>query len=302
MIKRTILLILFLSSIFSFSNAQSIETLRLKINKVLQDKSATVGVAIKGNKPEDTLSINGNKYLPMQSVFKFHLALAVLHQVDQDKISLDDKISIDKKTIDKYSHLWSPLRKKYPNGAEVSLAEILKYTLALSDNLGCDLLFDLLGGTEVVQTYLHKLGIKDIAIVHPEIVMQAEWDRQYENWTTANAANQVLQLFFENDNSLLSTDSYNFLLEILKGTRTGKKSIKGLLPKNAVVAHKTGNSGRNEKGLTGALNDIGIIFLPDGSYFYLSVLVTDSMEDSETNQKIIAEIAKLSWDYFNQKP
>ncbi len=105
-----------------------------------------------------------------------------------------------------------------------------------------------------------------------------------------------------NDNSLLSAESYNFLLEILKGTRTGKKSIKGLLPKNAVVAHKTGHSGKNEKGLTGALNDIGIIFLPNGSYFYLSVLVTDSMEDSETNQKIIAEIAKLSWDYFNQKP
>tara|TARA_R110001583_G_scaffold5822_3_gene30819 strand:- start:4044 stop:4952 length:909 start_codon:yes stop_codon:yes gene_type:complete len=302
MTKRATLLILFLSTIFSFSNAQSIETLRLKINKVLQDKSATVGVAIKGRKPEDTLSINGNKHLPMQSVFKFHLALAVLHQVDQDKISLDDKIAIDKKTLDKYSRLWSPLRKKYPNGAEVSLAEILKYTVALSDNLGCDLLFDLLGGTEVVQAYLHKLGIKDIAIVHPEIVMQAEWDSQYENWTTANAANQALDLFFVNDNSLLSTESYNFLLEILKGTRTGKKSIKGLLPKDAVVAHKTGHSGKNEKGLTGALNDIGIIFLPDGSYFYLSILVTDSMEDSETNQKIIAEIAKLSWDYFNKKP
>ena len=53
MTKRATLLILFLSTIFSFSNAQSIETLRLKISKVLQDKSATVGVAIKGSKQEE---------------------------------------------------------------------------------------------------------------------------------------------------------------------------------------------------------------------------------------------------------
>lgn len=298
--KKTTLLILFFSLFFNFSNAQSIDSLRQRIIEVLEDKSATIGVAIKGFNPQDTLSINGNKQLPMQSVFKYHLALAVLHQIDQGKFSLDEKISIDKELLDLYSHLWSPLRKKYPNGAEVSLAEMLRYTVALSDNLGCDLLFKLVGGTEVVQSYLHKLGIKDIAIVHTEIVMQAEWDHQYENWTTPNAANQALQLFFENANNLLSLESYNFLLETLKGTKTGKNSIRGLLSDDAVVAHKTGHSGKNEKGLTGALNDIGIIFLPDGSYFYLSILLSDSIENTETNQKIIAEIAKLTWEYFKK--
>lgn len=298
MIKNTTLLILFFLLIFGFSRAQSIENLRQKINEVLEDKSATVGVAIKGINPYDTLSINGNKHLPMQSVFKYHLAMAVLHQVDQGKFSLDDKITLDKELLEQYIHLWSPLRKKYPDGAEVTLAEVLRYTVAISDNVGCDLLFKLVGGTEVVQSYLHKIGIKDIAIVHTEIVMQAEWKRQYENWTTTNAANQVLQLFFENSNNLLSPESYNFLLKTLKGTKTGKKSFRGLLPEEAVVAHKTGHSGKNEQGLTGALNDIGIIFLPNGSYFYLSVLVSDSNEESDVNEKIIADIAKLTWNYF----
>ena len=191
--------------------------------------------------------------------------------------------------------------KKYPNRAEVPLAEMLRYTVALSDNLGCDLLFRLVGGTEAVASYLHNIGIKDIAIVHTEIVMQAEWENQYDNWTTAKAANQVLQLFFENNRALLSTESYNFLLDVLKGTKTGKKSIRGLLPEETVVAHKTGHSGKNEDGLTGALNDIGIVFLPDNSYFYLSILVSDSKESDETNQKIIAEIAKLCWDHFKNK-
>lgn len=300
MTKKTTPLILFFLLTFSFLRAQSIDTLRQKINQILDNKSATVGVAIRGINPQDTISINGNRHLPMQSVFKFHLALAVLHQVDQGKFSLDEKISIDKERIDLYSHLWSPLRKKYQDGAKVTLAEILKYTVALSDNLGCDLLFELVGGTEKVQSYLHKIGIKDIAIIHTEIVMQTEWEYQYKNWTTANASNQILQLFFENANTLLSTDSYNFLLETLKGTKTGRKSIRGFLPEETIVAHKTGHSGKNSKGLTGAVNDIGIVFLHDNSYFYLSILVSNSTEESEINQKIIAEIAKLAWDYFNK--
>lgn len=301
MIKKvTSLLLLFLLTLHS-TKAQSIDILRKRIEKILEDKSTTVGIAIRGINPRDTISINGNKRLPMQSVFKYHLALAVLHQVDQGKLSLDKVISMDKELLESYQYLWSPLRKRYPNGGEVTLADILKTTVAWSDNVGCDILFKLVGGTDVVQSYIHNIGIKDIAIVHTEIAMQAEWQNQYENWTTAKAANQILQLFFENTDNLLSNQSYIFLLDVLKSTKTGKKSIKGLLPKETIVAHKTGYSGKNDSGLTGALNNIGIIFLPDDSYFYLSVLVSDSKESDETNQRIIAEIAKLTWDYFKNK-
>ncbi|WP_103068785.1 class A beta-lactamase, subclass A2 [Aquimarina sediminis] len=300
MSKKTLLFVSIFLLTFISSRSQSINTLRQKINQVLEGKSTTVGVAITSSNPNDTISIHGDMHLPMQSVYKFHLALAVLHQIDQGKFNLDEKITIDQKLVDSYSHLWSPLRKKYPNGARISLEELLTYTVSLSDNLGCDVLFKLLGGTEAVQSYINEIGIKDIAIIHTEFKMQAEWDRQYENWTTAKAANKILQLVFENDD-LLSPKSYDFIINVLKETKTGKKSIRGLLPAEAIVAHKTGHSGKNKKGLTGALNDIGIIFLPNGTHFYLSVLVSDSMENNETNQKIIAEIAKLAWDYFESK-
>ena len=299
MIKKLTLLTGYILLTAQFLVGQSIEDLRKEIEQVLAEKTATVGVAIKGVNPQDTISINGDLHLPMQSVFKFHLALAALHQVDKGKLNFNDSIAIDRAYMDRYSHLWSPLRKKYPNGAKVPLPEIIQYSVALSDNVGCDLLFKLVGGTDVVQSFFQKIGVKDIAIKHTEIIMQANWDLQYANWTTAKAANQVLQLFFEND-KLLSDESYDFLLDVLKGAKTGKKKIRGCLPKDAIVAHKTGTSGKNTHGLTGASNDIGIVYLPDESYFYLSVLVSDSMEDSEANQKIIADIAKLAWDYFKQ--
>ena len=294
------MLLLFLFTLHTIK-AQSIDNLKQKIEEVLKDKSATVGVAIQGMNPEDAISINGNRHMPMQSVFKFHLALAVLHQVDQGKLSLDQVITLDKALMEKYKHLWAPLRKKYPNGGKVTIAEMLKSTVAWSDNIGCDVLLNRIGGVKALESYLHQIGIKEIRVVHDEISMQAKWENQYENWTTVKAANQTLQLFFENKDNLLSAKSHDFLLNVLKGTQTGKKSIKGLLPQDAVVAHKTGHSGKNDQQLTAALNDIGIVFLPNGTYFYLSIMVNDSMEDNETNQKIIAEIAKLTWDHFKKK-
>ena len=71
MIKKTLPAILLYLLTLRFSNAQSIGILREKINQALEGRSATVGVAISGIDSKDTLSINGSKCLPMQSVFNY---------------------------------------------------------------------------------------------------------------------------------------------------------------------------------------------------------------------------------------
>ncbi|MEO0902930.1 MAG: class A beta-lactamase, partial [Bacteroidota bacterium] len=227
-------------------------------------------------------------------------AAAVLHQIDKGKLSIKDTIKLTPELILEYKNLWSPLRKKYPKGGTVQIEELLQYNVAWSDNVACDVLLDLIGGPEAVQDYIHGLGVKDIAIIDKEIVLQSDWSRQYLNWSTTNASNSLLQILFENK-SILSASSYEFLMSTLKETSTGKGKIRGQLPKEVVVAHKTGSSGKNKDGLTGATNDIGIVFLPENRYFYISIFVSDSKEDEETNQKIMASIAKLAWDYFQSK-
>ena len=119
--KITSCLLLFLFTCASVKS-QSLESIRPRIAQILENKSATVGVAIQGSKAQDTLSINGDKHLPMQSVFKFHLALAVMHQVDQGKLRLNQLISIDQDLINSYQHLWSPLRKRISEWGEDQLS------------------------------------------------------------------------------------------------------------------------------------------------------------------------------------
>ena len=71
------------------------------------------------------------------------------------------------------------------------------------------------------------------------------------------------------------------------------------MPNETIVAHKTGWSGTNkETGITAAVNNIGIVFLPNGQYFIISVFVSESKENFDMNEKIIAEIAKATYDFY----
>ena len=287
------LLILFVAC---HTSAQTTDTLRQKIQQIISAKNAVVGVSISGNNGHDTLYVNGDVHFPMQSVFKLHIALTALSQIDNGKLALNQKIKIDKKDL--LPNLYSQIRDDYPNGTTLTIAKILEYTVSKSDNVGCEVLLRLIGGAMVVEDYFANNNFKDISIKVNEEEQQSDWELQFLNWTTPKAANQVLTSFYYNTKKLLSGKSYNFIWKVMKETETGEKRLKGQLPDNTIVAHKTGSSGTNKEGLTAAVNDIGIVFLPNGEHFFISVFVTDSKENADTNEKIIADISKAAWDYF----
>ena len=281
------------------ATAQTIDSLKSQIQQIISTKNAVVGVSLVGNNKKDTLSINGEKHFPMQSVFKFHIALAVLSAVDKGQLSLNQKIKVTTKYY--LPDFYSPIKDKYPNGTTLTIAEILKYTVSQSDNVGCEILLSLVGGPAKVEDFFVKNNFNNVSIKVNEIKQQNNADLQFKNWTTAKAANEVLASFYYNKRKLLSTKSYNLIWKLMRETETGKNRLRGQLPENTIVAHKTGSSGVNKNGITAAVNDIGIVFLPDGRYFFISIFVTNSKENADTNEKIIADISKLSWDYFMAK-
>lgn len=289
--KLTLLILLFLSQ----PGYCQLEKLRKNIATITNSKNATVGVSVLNLSNGDTLTFNKTHHFPMQSVYKFHLALAVLNQIDKGKFSLNQNILVKK--TDLLPNLYSPMREKYPEGnVNLPLSEILKYTVAQSDNSACDLLFRLIGGPQIVNQYIHKIGVKEVNIVAPEEEMQKDWQVQYTNWSTPIAATQLLQKFYQR--KLLSKNSQEFLWKTMTETTTGPNKIRGLLPKEAVVAHKTGFSGKNDKGLTGATNDIGIIILPNGQKVAIALFVSNSTETEIVNEHIMAEITKVVWDEY----
>jgi beta-lactamase class A/beta-lactamase class A VEB len=258
---------------------------------------ANVELAIAGLEDNFSLTVNPNKRFPMQSVYKFPLALAVLDQVDKGKLSLERKIHVTK--ADLRADTWSPLRDAYPEGVDISLSDLLGYTVSKSDNNGCDILFRLLGGTKNVESYIRSLGIKDIAIAATEEEMAQAWDVQFTNWSKPPAMLRLLTDSYRG--KYLSKSSRDFLWKIMAETTTAPHRIKGLLPEGIIVAHKTGTSGTNDKGVTAATNDAGIVTLPNGKHFAIVVFVSNTTDNEKTRDGVIAQITKMVWDYYLEK-
>ena len=291
--RKYLLLTIVLVSGFCFS-----QNLKKKILQITKGKNATVSVSVLDFENNKSVHIKGNKKLPMLSVFKFHIGLAVLNEVDQGKLNLDQKILIKKSDL--LENTWSPIRERFPEGdIEMPLGLLIKYTVAESDNNGCDILLRLIGGTETVQKFINSKGIRNFTIKVNEEQMHQGFEFMYLNTTTANSANQLLKDF--RDKKIVSKTSTDFLMTTMLETSTGKNKIVAQLPESVPVAHKTGSSGKNEKGLTIAENDIGIVTLPGGKSYALSIFVSDSMESAETNTKMIADISKIVFDYFSKK-
>lgn len=262
------------------------------IRVVADGVRATVGVAVVFG-DGDTLVVNNAHRYPTMSVYKFHQALALLDSLDRAGLPLTTRIPVLRSDL--LSDTWSPLRDARPEGGyELTAAELLDYSVAQSDNNVCDLLFRFLGGPETVNRYVARLGVGRTAIVADEETMHRRPDNQYLNWTTPLAAVRLLERFRRGE--LLSAEYGDFLLETMFGTTTGPDKLRGLLPADVAVAHKTGSAFRDAQGVMVADNDIGIVRLPDGRSYSIAVFVMDSREDDRTNAAVIARISRLVYD------
>lgn len=291
---KKISLLLLLISAFTFAQQSFLDQ---KINSIIKDKKATVGISVLGYENGFMYNKNSDEKLPMLSVFKFHIACAVLDLVDKNKLSLNQKMVLKESEL--LPKTWSPIKEKYSTGdVTLSLNEILDYTVALSDNNGCDALLRLIGGPQTVQKFMDSKGVKGLQIKVNEEAMHQNWKNQYENYSTTSSAVTLLKNFY--DRKILSKKSTDYLMKIMLGTKTGVNKLVEQLPKNTPVAHKTGSSGKYDNDLTVAENDMGIITLPNGKHYAIAVFISNSTETDAVNCKMISDISKSVWDYFNK--
>ena len=273
-------------------------TLERHFEQIADTIKGNIGISALHIETGESISFNGDEKFPMQSVYKFPIAMVMLHEIDNQKFSLGDTIEIKKaEFIPEAGH--SPIRDKYPNGVNLTIKEILEYNISHSDGTACDVLLRLLGGTEKVQKSIHDLGVKNIAISTTEMVQVANDTIQYQNWSTPIAMNELLKIFYKSD--YLSEESQGLLLAYMSiSNKWFDRRIKGLLPEDTELAHKTGTA-RTYDGLTRATNDAGIITLPDGSHLAITVFVSDSYDSQTKREMTIARASKEAYDYWKRK-
>lgn len=275
------------------SNTNHRNELRDQIEQISRAAQGRVGVTATVLETGESVTLNGNQRFPMQSVYKFPIAMAVLAQVDQGKLKLDQKIRVETSDVVQGSRILN----QNSQGVELSLAELLKYMVSESDNTACDVLLRLVGGPKVVTQYLRGLGINDIVVANTEKELGQDTAVQYRNYATPDAAVVLLRAFHEGKG--LSKSSHALLQRLMTETSTGLKRLKGLLPDGTVVAHKTGTSS-TANGMTAATNDVGLVTLPNGLHLAIAVFVSDSKANDALREEAIAKVAKAAWDEWSK--
>jgi beta-lactamase class A len=219
-----------------------------------------------------------------------------MKQIDAGKIRLDQKARVTKDDFGSPGQ-HSPIRDQNPNGAELTVTELLRFAISESDGTASDVLMKLAGGPKAVQADLSELKITDMMVLNTEKELGQDWQTQYKNFASPDAAVALLRALHERQG--LSESSQALLLKFMAESTPGAKRLKGQLPAGTIVAHKTGTSG-TQNGITAATNDIGIITLPNGKHLAIAVFVSDSPADETAREEVIAKIAKAAWDAYGR--
>lgn len=270
--------------------------LEKQIAKIAEEAKGKVGVAAVVLETGDSAVLNADQHFPMQSVYKLPIAMAVMEQIKRGELDLDEKIGVTKEDMVRQGQR-SPLRDANPNGGEFTIRELIRLSLVESDGTASDVLMRVAGGANEIQSYLSLIGIQDIKVVNTEKEIGKDWQTQYENWATPIASIELVDSLGGLSEHILLEGSPLILNNMLE-SKPGQNRLKGRLPAEALVYHKTGTSG-TQNGITGATNDIGIIWLPNGNRLGIAVFVSDSPADEKTREAVIAKIAKAVWDKWS---
>ena len=291
---RSFIVFLCLVPTLLFARQTQLET---QLKEAIKGKKAEIGIAVIID-GKDTVTVNNDIHYPLMSVFKFHQALALADYMGKQKQSLETRLPIKKSDLK--PDTYSPLRDKYPQGGtEMSIADLLRYTLQQSDNNACDILFNYQGGPDAVNKYIHSLGIRECAIVGTETAMHEDLNLCSENWTTPLAAAELVEIFRKKP--LFPKVYKDFIFQTMVECQTGQdRLVAPLLDKKVTVGHKTGTGDLNAKGQQIGCNDIGFVLLPGGRTYSIAVFVKDSEENNQANSKIIADISRIVYEYVMQ--
>lgn len=258
------------------------------VEKLTEGKEAEIGVAwMEGNAMH---SINNERLYPLMSVFKLHVAVALLRDMQRRGAAVDTTLNITPEQMRKDTY--SPLMKLHPDGNfSITLPQLIHYAIAESDNNAADILIAMAGGIDSVDREIHAMGIKDCHLSETEATMYKAPINSYANWSKPESVVWLLRKLY--DGKLLSGEYNRCIKQALAATTTGADKIKAGLAQGMTLAHKTGTGFRLPDGTKTADNDAGVVTRPDGSRVIIAILIKDSRLSDADNARLMAEITRI---------
>lgn len=306
------------------------QRLKSEIERLSQISGGKLGVTALHIESGKRFTQNGNEPFPMASSYKIPIAVQLLTRVDSGTLNLDQMVEFTNKDLHIGSGMISE-RFSWPGaskpGVALSVRSLLELMLLISDNSATDVCLRLAGGPQRVNQCLDRNGVQGIRVDRPTSWLISDWlgvpwpenadnpiaafdslekgisaekakensrkaDSDPRDTATPDGMTNLLFKIYQPESRLLSPASRTLLLDILDRCETGLGRLKGALPPDTQVRHKTGTIGMTT-------NDVGIISLPgDAGHLIVSAFVKSSEKPIAEREKAIAQVTRMLHDYF----
>jgi beta-lactamase class A len=256
-----------------------------RLKAICDRAGGEVGVAVIHVETARSIAIQGERQLPLYSVFKLPLAVSILKEVEENRLRLDQVVRVTPAEVAPGSKANSDLWRK---PVERTVAELLELSILRSDNTSSDKLLQLLGGAAAVTRQMRALDLQSIDI--RSSVREFATQREHPNKGAASDLAQLLARLQRGE--VLQPPQLRLLVGFMERATTGLRRLRGDLPPGTRVADKSGTGGAGS-----ATNDVGLITLPEGmGHLAMAVLISGSKLSVEAQERLIAEVARAAYD------
>lgn len=255
--------------------------LRDRLTKLLHDTPGACGLCVQVPDQPPLIEHNAGLRFPAASLIKLPIYYQYLLQCRSGELQPDAAVRLEK-------HHWVDgcgIMKEAEPGTKFRLGQIARYMLIHSDNVATNLMIDLLG-IEPINATITRLGMAKSCLQRKMYDFESK-AKGLDNWTTAGDVQTFLLGMLKpspGDEQICAA-----VIETLKDQQINHK-LPALLPKGAVLAHKTGE-------LSGVEHNAGIIYGPEATVC-VSALTMD-LEENAHGVVFCQEVGRLVYSLIS---
>ena len=218
----------------------------------------------------------------MCSTLKASLAAFVLARIDRGEDRLEDMVAYGAQDLLDYA----PVAKQNLAAGAMSVSDMCKAIVELSDNTCANLLLARSGGPAALTAFWRSTGDTVSRLDHNEPELNRSPPGDPHDTTTPAAMAGNLRRFVLAE--VLSTRSRQHLTDWLVGCKTGNNRLRGGLPKEWKIGDKTGNNGKDASG------DIAIAWPNAGGPILVCVYTQGGSPTARQIESVFAEIGRMA--------
>lgn len=252
-------------------NFLSVPSLKSSISDSLKEFKGRYAVYIKNLKTGEEYKVNETEAFEAGSLYKLWVMAAVFEAVKNGKLRMSDNLEANIEDINKKFSIDEEDAEFNDGHLQFTIRSAIEQMITISHNYAALMLLTKVS-QDKVESFTKSLGLKSSTMNVPLE-------------TTASDVATFFDHLYKGE--VVDLNSSKEMLEILKRQKINDRISKNL-PKDTLVAHKTGDIGYFE-------NDGGIVFTPKGDY--IVVILTESDDPKIAGEKI-ANISKSVYDYF----